>query len=331
MKAIVHHRYGHAEALELEDMSRPTVGDEEVLVRVRSAAINPFDWHYLTGEPYVARVGFGLRAPKTTGVGIDLAGVVEEVGADVTDLQPGDEVYGMIDEVTLDRHPDCGTLAEYTSTRAEMLIRKPEGLSFEEAAAVPTAALTALQALRDWAGVEPGQHVLVNGASGGVGTFAVQIAKVLGAEVTGVCSTRNLELVASLGADHVIDYTRDDFAVRGPYDVILDNVGNRALSDCRHALTPDGVYVASFGRPEHHWFGPLATLGRMAVANRFTRQRLRTDVTKPSGDDLRRVDQLIRHGAVRVVLDRTYPLDDAAEAMQHLEDGHARGKVAITV
>jgi NADPH:quinone reductase-like Zn-dependent oxidoreductase len=309
--------------LKLRDIAKPTVGAGEVLVRVRAASVNPYDWHLHTGLPYFARIQFGLRRPKANGLGADLAGEVEEVGPGVTQFRPGDDVFG---EVV------AGAFAEFVSVPEKSLAIKPGNLTFEEAAAVPMGGLTALQALRDKGRIQAGHKVLINGSSGGVGTFAVPIAKSFGAEVTGVCSTRNVDLVASIGADHIIDYTQEDFT-DGPhrYDVMLDNVGNHPVQRCRGVLSRNGVYVATFGQPEHRWLGPLAQMLRMLLLSPLVGQKLVPFNAKTVQEDLDTLKELIEAGKVTPVIDRTYPLRDVPEAMDYLEEGHARGKVAITV
>src|SRR6266849_2973587 len=251
MKAIVHCEYGSPDVLKLEDIEKPTPGDDQVLVRVRAASVNPLDWHYIRGTPYFMRLGAGLRKPKVTRLGVDFAGTVEAVGRSVKRFQPGDEVFG----------GRTGAFAEYVSVREDRaVVLKPANLTFEQAASVPIAAITALQGLRDKGKVQPGQKVLINGASGGVGTFAVQIAKSFGAEVTGVCSTRNVDMVRSIGADHVVDYTQEDFTRSGrQYDLMVDCIGNRSLSACMSVLTPKGTYVV-VGGPDGRWIGPLAPM-----------------------------------------------------------------------
>jgi NADPH:quinone reductase-like Zn-dependent oxidoreductase len=333
MKAIIYDRYGSPDALGLKEIAKPAVDDDGMLVRVHAASVNPYDWHFLTGLPYLARAQFGLLKPKVTGLGADLAGTVEAVGRDIAQFHPGDEVYGEVDgEVR--GHPilDLGSCAEYVCVSEDSVAQKPANLTFEQAAAVPMAGMTALQALRDWGGIRPGQAVLINGASGGVGTFAVQVAKSFDAEVTGVCSTRNVDLVQSIGADEVIDYTREDFAGLGRrYDLLLDLVGNRSLSECRRALNPDGVYVASFGQPDHRWIGPMAYLLRMRVLSMFVGQKLAQGRTIRTQQDLQTLKELIEAGTVTPVIDRTYPLDETPDAMRYLDEGHARGKVVVAV
>jgi NADPH:quinone reductase-like Zn-dependent oxidoreductase len=322
MQAITYHRYGAPDVLELEEVERPVPGDGEVLVRVHAASVNPRDWHFLRGLPYVLRP-VALRVPGDGGLGSDVAGRVEAAGRGVTRFRPGDEVYA---------HVQRGAFAEYTCVPERVLGPKPANLSFEQAAAVPLAALTALQGLRDRGRVRPGERVLVVGASGGVGTFAVQLAKLFGAEVTGVCSTRNLELVRSLGADHVIDYTREDFAANGRrYDLILQLAGTRSPADCRRALTPKGQLLLSSGEGPGRWIGPLGRMAKAVVLSPFVGQRLGAFEAKPSGDDLRALAELIEAGKVAPVIDRTYPLPETPAALGYLETGHARGKVVITV
>ena len=333
MKAVTFDHYGSAERLRVVDVPTPAIGDHDVLVAVRAAAINPLDWHVMTGLPYVARAQFGVRGPKVTRIGVDLAGRVDAIGSRVTRWSPGDEVFGFTDGETPDQaESELGACAEYVAVPEDSVVSKPETVTFEQAAAVPAAGLTALQGLRDLGRIEAGHHVLINGASGGVGTFAVQLGKWFGAEVTGVCSTRNVELVRSIGADHVIDYTRDDFTVGEPtFDVMLDNVGNRSLRACRRRLAPEATYVASFGRPEKRWVGPMVQLVAMVVMNRFVRQRLVTWVAKPNREDLLVLRSLLEAGSVTPVIDRTYPLADVSDAMAHLDAGHARGKIVITI
>lgn len=324
MEAIVHREYGSPEVLELEEIGRPTAKDNEVLVRVRAASINPYDWHLMTGLPYLFRMQFGLLRPKVTGLGADLAGQVEAVGKNVTQFRPGDELFGGV---------EAGGIAEYVCAPEESVALKPANLTFEQAASVPMAALTALQGLRDKARIQPGQKVLINGASGGVGTFAVQIAKSFGAEVTGVCSTRNVEMVRSIGADDVIDYTQQDFTRGGRrYDLILDNVGNHSPSACRRVLNPKGVYVASFGQPDHRWLGPLTQMLRTLLLSAFVSQKMVAFfVSKTTKEDLHFLKELLEAGKATPVIDRTYPMSETSEAMAYLDEGHARGKVVITL
>jgi NADPH:quinone reductase-like Zn-dependent oxidoreductase len=323
MKAIVQERFGPPEVLRLVDTDVPEVGAGDVLVRVHAAALNPYDWHMLRGDPLIARLmGVGLTKPKARVAGMDAAGRVEEVGADVRGLRPGEEVLGFCP----------GAFAEYARAEADQVVPKPARLTFEQAAAVPMAALTALQGIRDVGAVRAGHRVLVNGAAGGVGTYAVQIAAALGAQVTGVCSTRNVELVRSIGAAHVIDYTTQDFtAGRARYDVILDNVGNRPLSRVRRALTPTGTLVLNGGGSPGRAVGAVGSMLRAVVVNGLVRQHLRPFLAKPKHEDLLTLTGLIDDGKLTPVLDRTYALADTAEGLRHVEQGHTRGKVVITV
>jgi NADPH:quinone reductase-like Zn-dependent oxidoreductase len=322
MRAIVQRCYGSPEVLESADVDRPAVGDDDVLVRVRAASVHPGDYFIMTGEPYVVRLAFGLRRPRHPIPGRDLAGVVAAVGKDVADLQPGDKVFGW---------STTGTLAEYACVPADQLVRIPANLSAGQAAAVPTSGLTALQALRDIAHVKPGQAVLITGASGGVGTFAVQIAKALGAEVTGVCSTRNMELVRSAGADHVIDYTRTDFTRTGlRYDVIFDSVEAQSLSEVRRALSPTGTLIPNSGRGGL-WVGPLGRIVKARARSLFTRQTLRPFTSVGKRQDLLDLAELLEAAQLAPVIDRTYPLSEAAQALRYVGAGHTRGKVVVTV
>jgi NADPH:quinone reductase-like Zn-dependent oxidoreductase len=322
MKAIVHRRYGPPEVLEYTDVARPVMRDSDVLIGVRAASVHPGDYFVLTGVPYIARLAFGLRRPRSPIPGRDVAGVVEAVGAAVTDLQPGDEVFGW---------STSGTLAEYACVPADQLVRKPDRLTMAQAAAVPTSALTALQALRDVAHVGPGHTVLVAGASGGVGTFAVQIARVLGAEVTAVCSARNVELVRSLGAAHVIDYMRTDFTRAGQrYDVILDNVEAHPLHEVRRALAPTGTLIPNSGRGGR-WVGPLGRIVKARARSLVTRQTLRPFLSIENRQDLLTLSDWLQTGELTPVIDRTYPLSAAADALRYVGAGHTRGKVVISV
>jgi NADPH:quinone reductase-like Zn-dependent oxidoreductase len=327
MKAIRFDRYGPPEVLELRDVDLPAVGDDELLVRVRAASVNPLDWHFMRGSPYVVRMIAGLSRPRPSvgQLGADMAGSVEAVGQNVTGFRPGDEVFGGTDA--------RGTLAEYLSIGQDgAVLAKPASLTFEEAASVPVAAVTALQALRDKGRIQPGHKVLVNGASGGVGTFAVQIAKAFGAEVTGVCSTRNVEIAVSIGADQVIDYTREDFTqARGRYDLVVDIAGNRTLAETRRVLVPKGVLVAVGGPNQGRWIGPLGRSVTLALRSPMVSQRMTFFLARQNKADLAVLGDLLEGGKVRPVLDRTYRLSDAAEAIAYLEGGHARGKIAITV
>jgi len=319
MKAIVHERFGGPEVLELKDIDKPALEADRVLVKVRASSVNPADWHSMTGTPLIARMAMGLTKPKRTVAGLDVAGIVEAVGNDVEALQPGDEVYGEA----------AGTYAEYAAVRGDLLAPKPSNLSFEEAATVPVAAFTALQGLRDHGKLQPGHKVLVNGASGGVGTFAVQIAKALGGGVTAVCSTRNVDMVRSIGADRVIDYTTEDFTKSGHYDLLLDCVGNRSLSDSKQALTADGIYVA-VGAPKQTP-ALLARLAGMMWGSRFGGHRTVFFVAKASGDDLLVLNEMFESGTVKPVIDRRYELSEVPAAMRYQGEGHAQGKTVITV
>jgi NADPH:quinone reductase-like Zn-dependent oxidoreductase len=323
VKAITYHRYGSPDVLAFEEVDDPVVNDDEVLVRVRAASLNPRDWHFMRGIPYFMRLQFGLRAPKDMLLGSDVAGQVEAVGKAVTRVKPGDEV--LADVVT-------GGFAEYARVPETLLAPKPASLSFEQAAAVPLAALTALQGLRDHARLRPGHRVLIIGASGGIGTFAVQLAKHFGAHVTGVCSGRNVDLVRSLGADHVIDYTREDFTRGGQaYDLIFQLAGTRSPAACRRALTPTGTLLPTSGDSKGRWIGPVDRMIKAAALSPFVRQRLVMFLAKRSGEDLRAMTELIASGTVAPVIDRTYPLSEVPEAMRHLETGRARGKIVVTV
>jgi NADPH:quinone reductase-like Zn-dependent oxidoreductase len=325
MKAIVYCDYGLSN-LRLEDVEKPVPNDDQVLVRVRAASVNPYDWHFIEGTPYIVRLmGVGLRKPKDIRVGVDFAGSVEAVGKNVTQFKPGDEVFG----------GRGGAFAEYVCPRADRAIAlKPANITFEQAASVNIAGITALQALRDKGNVQPGQKVLINGASGGVGTFAVQIAKTFGAEVTGVCSTRNVDLVRSLGADHVIDYTKEDFA-KGErrYDVILDNVPNHSLSECRRILNPNGKYVmiGGGGPNDSRWIGPFGRVINTMVVSPFVSQKMGMMMADANQKDLTILADLMQSAKVKPVIDRTYKLSEVPVAIRYLEQGHARGKVIITV
>jgi NADPH:quinone reductase-like Zn-dependent oxidoreductase len=323
MKAVVQDRFGPPDVLKLSDTDLPEAGADDALVRVRAAALNPADWHIVRGDPLVARLmGVGLTRPKARVAGIDAAGVVEAVGANVRGLRIGDEVLGF-----------CrGAFAEYACAAADLVVPKPANLTFEQAAAVPIAATTALRGIRDVGQVKAGQRVLVNGAGGGVGTYAVQIAAALGAEVTGVCSMRSVELVRSIGAAHVVDYTAQDFTDgQTRYDVIFDNVSSLPLTRLRRALTPKGILVLNGGGSPGHVFGPVAGILRAVVANTFVSQRLRPLPSRQNREELLAVTGLIEDGKLTPVVDRTYPLADTAEGLRHVEQGHARGKAVVTV
>ncbi len=323
MKAIVQDEYGEAdEVLRLERIDRPEIGDEEVLVRVHAAGVDRGVWHLVTGLPYPIRIaGYGLRAPKTRVRGREVAGCVEAVGKDVTTLQPGDEVFGIGE----------GSFAEYARAEQDKLAPKPANLTFEQAAAVPVSGPTALQGLRDRGRVQPGQKVLVIGASGGVGTFAVQIAKAFGAEVTGVSSTTKVDMVRSLGADHVIDYTRNDITDGAQrYDVILDT-GDRSLTHLRRALTPRGTLVIVGSETGGRWLGGIDRQLRAIVLSPFVGQKLGTFVNSENAEDLTALKELIESGQVTPAIDRTYPLSETPAAIRYMQEGHARGKVVITI
>ncbi len=321
MKGIVLCDYGSPDVLRFEDVEKCVPTDDQLLVRVRAAAVNPLDWHRMRGTPYVGRLEMGLRKPKDVRLGVDFAGAVESVGRNVTQFEPGDEVFG----------GRTGAFAEYVCVRADRaVVLKPANLTFEQAAAVPVAAITALQGLRDEGKLQPGQKVLINGASGGVGTFAVQIAKAFGAHVTGVCSTRNVDMVRSIGADRVIDYTREDFTKSGErYDLILDNVGNRSLSECRRVLNPKGKYVM-VGGPAGRWIDPLPRAFSAFVLSRFVSQDMGFFLAELNKEDLTILRDLMQAGKVTPVIDRHYTLSDVPAAIRYLEEGHARGKVVIT-
>ena len=324
MKAIVRERYGPPDVLELRDVERPAIDDDSILIRVRAASINAYDWHMMRGRPSLVRIVAGLRKPKSTAMGVDVAGQVEAVGKNVKQFRPGDEVFGS----------RSGSLAEYVrGTSQSFLVPKPARLTFEQAAAVPMAASTALQGLRNKGQIKPGQKVLINGASGGVGTFAVQIAKAFGAHVTAVCSTRNVEQARSLGADEVIDYTKEDFTRSGKrYDLILDVAASGPLSSRRRVLEPSGILVGVGAADTRYGMTSLlAGLVETAVLSRFGKQKMPFFLAKNSKEDLMVLTELIESGKIRPVIDRTYPLRETAEAIRYLEAGHARAKVVITV
>ena len=325
MKAIVYCDYGLPN-LKLEDVEKPVPNVDQILVKVRAASINPYDWHFIEGTPKIMRLmGVGLRKPKDTRVGVDFAGTVEAVGKNVTQFKPGDDVFG----------GRGGAFAEYVCRRAEGAVAlKPASITFEQAASVNIAGITALQAIRDKGKVQPGQKVLINGASGGVGTFAVQIAKSFGADVTGVCSTRNVDLVRSLGADHVIDYTKEDFAKGAErYDVILDNVPNHSLSECRHILNPKGKYVmiGGGGPNDSRWIGPFGRVIHALLVSPFISQEMGMMMADANQKDLAVLADMMQSGKVKPVIDRTYKLSEVPQAIRYLEEGHARGKVIISV
>jgi NADPH:quinone reductase-like Zn-dependent oxidoreductase len=326
MKAITYCDYGIAN-LKLEEIEKPTPNDDQILVKVRAASVNPYDWHFIEGTPKIMRMmGVGLRKPKDTRLGVDFAGTVEAVGKNVTQFKPGDDVFG----------GKGGAFAEYVCRRAEGAVAlKPANITFEQAASVNIAGITALQGLRDKGKVQPGQKVLINGASGGVGTFAVQIAKSFGADVTGVCSTRNVDLVRSLGADRVIDYTKEDFA-KGTerYDVILDNVPNHSLSECRQILNPNGKYVmiGGGGPNDNRWIGPFGRVIHTLILSPFINQKMGMMMADANQNDLTILGDMMQSGKLKPVIDRTYKsLGEVPDATRYLEEGHARGKVVITV
>ncbi len=320
MKAIVYYKYGSPDVVKLEEVEKPIVTDDGVLVRVRAAAVNPYDWHFVRGEPYFMRLVAGLRAPKNNRLGVDFAGEVEAVGKDVASFQPGDQVYGFAD----------GAFAEYLSAPQSAMAIKPANLSFEQAAAVPLAALTALQGLRDSGQLQAGQRVLIIGASGGIGTFAVQIGREMGAHVTGVCSTPNVELVRSLGAHEVIDYTRQDFTQTSPkFDVILQLGGMDSPARCRRALTPQGKLVLSSGESKGRWIGPLSRIIQASLMNSFVSQSMVMLGTKRSQPDLNYLREMIETGKLKPIIDRVQPLSEVADAIRYVEKAHSRGKVVI--
>lgn len=322
MKAIIYRCYGSPDVLELADVAKPTPAADEVLVKVHAASVNPLDWHYMRGSPFLMRLGTGLGAPEDTSLGVDFAGTVEAVGRDVRQFKPGDEVFG----------GRTGAFAEYLTLRENSaLALKPANMTFAQAAAAPIAAITALQALRDNGKLKSGQKVLINGASGGVGTFAVQIAKSLGAEVTGVCSTRNVDMVRSIGADFVVDYTKDDYTLGGKkYDLIIDNVGNRSLRQNRQVLNPEGILVI-VGGPKGDWLGPLLGPLQAVLLSPFVRQEFGMILADLRQDDLKILADLMHAGLVTPVIDRHYALADVPAAIGYSEEGHARGKIVIDV
>jgi NADPH:quinone reductase-like Zn-dependent oxidoreductase len=321
MKAIVHERYGRPSVLELRDVDKPTVGDDQVLVRVHASSVNPADWYGVTGF-FPTRIGNGLRRPDDPSVGADLAGSVEAVGKDVKDLQPGDEVYGV----------SGSSWAEYTCARADRIAPKPSNLSFEEAAAVPVAGITALQGLRDKGQVQPGQKVLINGASGGVGTFAVQLAKAFGAEVTGVCSTRNVDQARALGADRVVDYTQEDFTKLGVrHDLMLDIAGSRSFLDCRRVLTPEATVVLIGGRMTYRGVAGLPHIAGTILKSKGRGQTVTFFVANVTTEDLAFLGEFFEAGKLKSVIERQYALSEALDALAYLGEGHARAKIVITL
>jgi NADPH:quinone reductase-like Zn-dependent oxidoreductase len=326
VKAVVYCNYGLAN-LQIKNVEKPIPSDDQVLVRVRATSVNPYDWHFIEGTPKIMRLGVGLRKPKDTRLGVDFAGTIEAVGKNVTQFKAGDEVFG----------GKNGSFAEYVCVRQDRLIAlKPANITFEQAGSVDIAGVTALQAVRDKGKVQPGQKVLINGASGGVGTFAVQIAKSLGAEVTGVCSGRNVQMVQSLGADHVIDYTNEDFTRSDQrYDVIIDNVANHPLSEYRRVLTPNGKYVMiGGGTGAKDWqglFGPMTRALKIMATKKFVSQEMGMMLTDPKQKDLTDLADLMQSGKLKPVIDRTYKLSELSQAIAYVEEGHARGKVVITI
>jgi NADPH:quinone reductase-like Zn-dependent oxidoreductase len=321
MQAILSRQYGSPDVLRCEEVEKPAPGDGEVLVKVRAASVNPLDWHLMRGTPYGLRLTNGLRQPKDHRLGLDFAGHIDAVGANVTQFKLGDEVFGA----------SRGAFAEYVCSPVKDLAPKPASLTMEQAAAAPVAALTALQGLRDQGNLQSGQNVLINGASGGVGTFAVQIAIALGAEVTAVCSTRNVDLVRSLGAHRVVDYTRENFTrSEQRYDLLLDCIGNHSVSACRRVLNPTGAYVL-VGAPSGRWIAPFDRVIRMLILSRFISQKLVFFIAQVNHPDLTLIAGLMEKGAITPVIDRSCPLREIPEAIRYLEQGHARGKIVISV
>jgi NADPH:quinone reductase-like Zn-dependent oxidoreductase len=321
LKAVTQDEYGLPEVLKLSEVDKPTPKDGEVLVLVHSAALHAGDYFLMTGLPYIMRLGTGLRKPRKATPGFDVSGVVEAVGKNVSDFQPGDEVFG----------DSGGSCAEYVTAPGDKLALRPTNLSLAEAATVAVSGVTALRGIRDAGNVKPGQKVLINGASGGVGTFAVQIAKSLGAEVTGVCSTGNVDMVRSLGADHVVDYTQVDFTKSGSYDLILDNVANRSFSDARRALAPTGKLLPNSGRSERRWFGAMGRMAKAMLVSLFVHQQGRPYFAPVKKEHLLALKELIEAGEVKPVIAETYPLAETAAAMEAVGAGHVPGKVVITV
>lgn len=322
MQAIVQHEYGSPEVLTLQEVDKPVVKDDEVLIKVRAACVNPIDWHFLLGKPYLIRMLSGLRKPKNRVRGMDVAGTVEAVGKNVTQLQVGDAVFGWCQ----------GAFAEYACAKEKKLALKPSKFTFAQAATIPIAAVTALQALRDKGQLQSGQKVVINGASGGVGTFAVQIAKSFGADVTGVCSTRNVKLVQSIAADQVIDYTKEDFTENEQtYDLILDNVGNHPLPAFKRALSPKGSYVSIGVKSQGNWVAPLMQGSKIFLTSLRSSQKFHSILEKQTKEDLLVLKELLENGKVIPVIDKTYPMDKTPEAIEYLLEGHAQGKVVITM
>jgi NADPH:quinone reductase-like Zn-dependent oxidoreductase len=320
MKAIIHTKYGYADALELQDVEKPTPNNDEVLVKVHASSVNPAEWYTVTGL-FLARIGGGLFKPKDTRLGTDFAGVVESVGKNVTQFKPGDKVFGA----------RSGAFAEYVCVR-NFIFHKPDSLTFEQAAGVAIAAITALQGLRDHGKLQAGQKVLINGASGGVGTFAVQIAKALGAEVTGVCSPQNVELIRSLGADHVIDYTKEDFTRNGKrYDVFLDIAGGRSWRECKRVLNPQANFVIVGGPKSNRWIGPLGYIVKIRLAALGASQKVTFFIASFKREDFAVLNEMFERGQVKPVVEQTYPLENISDAMRHLGAGHAQGKIVVTM
>jgi NADPH:quinone reductase-like Zn-dependent oxidoreductase len=322
MKAAVYSRYGPPDVVKIEDVEKPVPKDDEVLIRVRAASVNPLDWHFMRGLPYAVRVIAGLRKPKDRRLGVDVAGEVGAIGKNVTQFKADDEVFG-----------SCrGAFAEYACAKESQVVTKPDNVTFEQAASVPVAAYTALQGFRDKAHIHAGQKILINGASGGVGTFAVQIAKSFSTEVTGVCRTRNVEMVRSIGADHVIDYTQQDFTNGGPrYDIILDCVGNHSLSACRRVLHPNGICIMAGGSAGRWMIRAIGHAITALVWSWFASQKMVSLLAKPEKEDLKVMHDLMKAGNVKPVIDRGYSLNEVPEAIAYLEEGHARGKVVISL
>jgi NADPH:quinone reductase-like Zn-dependent oxidoreductase len=324
MRALAHDTYGSADVLEVREIDRPVVADDGVLVRVHAASVNPVDWHTMTGTPYLVRLQAGLRRPKSELLGVDFAGTVEEVGSNVKQFQPGDEVFGARN----------GSFAEYVCVPEERaVVHKPAGVTFEQAAAVPVAAISALQGLRDKGHIQPGQRVLINGASGGVGTFGVQLAKWFEAEVTGVCTTRNVDTVRSIGADHVIDYTEEDFTQSGHrYDLMLDVAGSRSWSDCSRVLGEKATLVVLGGPKGNRWIGPLSQALKLRLGSVGNSRRVVAPfLAKMNKEDLVVLQEVLEAGTITPVIDRQYELSEAPEALRYLGEGHARGKVIVTL
>ncbi len=323
MKAIVSRCYGPPDALKLEDVEKPTPADDQVLVKVHAAAVNPLDFHYMHGTPYIMRMDSGIGGPKNARLGVDFAGTVESVGKNVTRFHPGDEVFGGRN----------GAFGEYVTVREDRnIVLKPANVTFEQAASVPIAAITALQALRDKGKIQAGQKVLINGASGGVGTFAVQIAKSFGADVTGVCSTKNLDMVRKIGADHVVDYTKEDFTQgQQHYDLIVDTVGTHSLLEYKHVMNPKGIYVMVGGSNDKWLVGLLGTVAWTKILSSFVDQQFGMMLAELNPEDLKIMGDLMQSGKVTPVIDKTYSLNEVPEALRYLELGHARGKVVISL